>query len=351
MYDLAANTIKHLPSMTTARYGFASALLHNHIYSMTGLTNNNNEFLTTSIERFNILTREWQSMPPLMRGRYGAVAAAHGNSIFIFGGEGGQFPGFCSVQRFDVDNDDDQGTGTWHNVPGLHSHPFDAAAVTVQDRIYLMGGVLHGGGYLSNRVHIFDTTDNLWYRGADMPIASSEFTLATHGKWIFLVGGTDVNGRPVKGCYLFDTQLNEWHESPVKLDRSVRDHSTLILDEGANLLVVGGRCHDTNQNVDIVEEIITLALFPEEIRNIELRTLDARGRLPIHIAAENGLEWDRGMRYIVSSYSEGLERPNEEGDLPVIIAASGTKVDLGSLFNLIKLSVGLSLCELQDVST
>ncbi len=68
-----------------------------------------------------------------------------------------------------------------------------------------------------------------------------------------------------------------------------------------------------------------------------LSVKDSRGRLPIHIASENGMAWCDGMHSLVKANLPVIKTPDEvTGLFPFALAAAGDSKDLQSIFELLR---------------
>lgn len=70
---------------------------------------------------------------------------------------------------------------------------------------------------------------------------------------------------------------------------------------------------------------------------------DGNGRLPIHWACETGLSWELGLESIVRSNIFALEEcdPLSQGVLPFALVASNARVDLNSVYHMLRYNPGV----------
>lgn len=129
-----------------------------------------------------------------------------------------------------------------------------------------------------------------------------------------------------------------------KQDHSTFDflHSRLPLDALVRL------CHSTFRGQPFLHAAIG-NVSKDVIRMILIRlpwcisTRDVYGRLPIHVAAENGLTWEDGMDLIVEAYEESAEilDSRKTGLPPFAIAAVKQNNDLNTVYSLIHRRINL----------
>jgi len=85
----------------------------------------------------------WRLAPPLLFARFLAAVAASGKYLFVLGGYNGQY--MTSVERSEIQSDGS--LGPWSSTTPLNNPKEGCAAVSVDGRVYLMGGS-NAGVYL-----------------------------------------------------------------------------------------------------------------------------------------------------------------------------------------------------------
>ena len=78
-------------------------------------------------------------------------------------------------------------SGHWEPGVPLPLQVWGLAAVTVDDKIYVMDGGGHGG--LKNDLHAFDPDKNQWTALATMPTARSDLSAIALDRKIYAIGG------------------------------------------------------------------------------------------------------------------------------------------------------------------
>lgn len=115
------------------------------------------------------------------------ASAVYDGEIFVFGS------GF--YYRYDVANN------SWHPIaaaPSGHGHA--AEAVTVGDKIYLIGG---NAGYIYEAytsVEVYDPVADTWAVGPDLNVGRYQFGAVLSQGSIYAVGGRDENAAPLASC-------------------------------------------------------------------------------------------------------------------------------------------------------
>jgi N-acetylneuraminic acid mutarotase len=104
-----------------------------------------------------------------------------------------------------VDARGDGGPSGWSPAPAVRGGPIqETAAVAVDGRLYVIGGITGGGGF-ARAVRIFDTATQTWSDGPDLPVALHHVQAAAVDGRIFVLGGLSGAGFTAVG------QVWSWH--------------------------------------------------------------------------------------------------------------------------------------------
>lgn len=96
-----------------------------------------------------------------------------------------------------------------HNLANLRSARTQAAAVAVDNQIFLLGGI-DGSGAPTDLVEVYDIETDRWTRQESLPIAVAAAGAIAIGERLYLFGGFDQNGQPTDGIYSRDSDNQEW---------------------------------------------------------------------------------------------------------------------------------------------
>lgn len=103
--------------------------------------------------------------------------------------------------------------------------------------------------------------------------------------------------------------------------------------------------NDIHARQDLIYQLATGNIPKEHCGNVVkyfsdcMVVRDAKGRLPIHIAAESGLGWDEGMKDIAQASFTSIDCIDMvSGLMPFALAAVGNGKDLQCIFELLRLS-------------
>lgn len=338
-YDVNTKITTSMPDLPLILEGHQSVRLGDHVYIIgVGLEFKN--VLRMNISTISIEGR-FAKVSVTNEPRFNHTVATHKSTMFTFGGFNSDTAEYCNI----IDSN-------WRYLPPMDQPREGSSSVTIEDRIYILGGHNHrGDGFLSS-VIILNTLDNTWdfESTPDMPIPLFRPTTIVIGKYIVALGG--YNGRhncASNRCFIFCKETNKWYESPssTRLNTSRMNHSSVLLDDG-RIVTSGG--DNGGIELDSIESIHHIGLFPTEIRQQAIQTAThEQGQLPIHSAAEHGLKWEDGMQLLLTTYPDSLGVKSNAGDLPIVLAASGEDIDLSTVYEMFMAMLGLNLLCLEKV--
>jgi DNA-binding CsgD family transcriptional regulator len=123
----------------------------------------------------------------------------------------------------------------WVRLDNLPIPVSQAAAITYDSRIYLIGG--NSSGQVVSTVYAFDIPINTWSRLADKPTPVSDGNAAALGELIYLPGGITDTGQQTSRVEVFNPRSNSWSE--VKpLPQPLSNFAIEVLD--GKLYIFGG---------------------------------------------------------------------------------------------------------------
>jgi len=204
----------------------------------------------------------------------------------------------------------------------------------------------------------------------ELPMALEHCSAVSVGKWIFVLGGKELKEydddailtESINTCFVCDTESRTWHELPpeLQLRRPRGEGSAVLLNDGRIVMIGGEGEHDVPEWMEekegyqeregSIEFIHYIGLIPAEHRQQALRESNSQGQLPIHSAAEHGLRWEDGMKYLLEAYPESLGKKssNGDGDLPIVLAASGSETDLSTVYEMFRGMLERNLVPIQQ---
>ena len=132
LFDLATKKWEAMPPLITARTYHRSVSLDNCVYVVGGESVNNT--VLASVECLNAKRKQWLSLPEIQQAVTAPALVTYNNKIFVFGGRDSQDKDLCCTQVFDTTR------GQWSTLSNMHEVCSIGAAVTLNDCIYVVGG-------------------------------------------------------------------------------------------------------------------------------------------------------------------------------------------------------------------
>jgi DNA-binding CsgD family transcriptional regulator/N-acetylneuraminic acid mutarotase len=215
----------------------AIAILVTSVVRAPSATTNNVDDPTLAAEQGNELlargeTSRWFQRAALPASRTRAAAVTVGNLIYLIGGEVNQAPS-AEVLTYSID------TNTWQLLDTLKPTPtWSNTAVALNDKIYAAGGTTSGNRF-TNRFEVYDTRTKSWNILADLPIASSGHSMVGSGKKIYAFGFNPQSGGKLSTAdsYVYDIGNNTWQPIASMPTQRTFTGAALMDDK---IFVVGG---------------------------------------------------------------------------------------------------------------
>ncbi|EDQ86332.1 uncharacterized protein MONBRDRAFT_10923 [Monosiga brevicollis MX1] len=213
-------------ALPTPRFSLAAAVLNDGLYVLGGLyymgMDGSAPITTAAVEVLDGLV--WRPVPPLPQARGRLSAVTFQNALYVIGGMmGTDRP--TAVFRFDG--------STWTEAAPLSFPRLDAAAVVFQDEIYLIGG--RNGSVLAV-TEIFNGT--AWRPGPSTQVARYALTAVVFENSIYALGGhSGPNGVGVLA--LVEVLVGQTWQTRTPLNTARYFLAAAVLGDG--LYVMGGR--------------------------------------------------------------------------------------------------------------
>ena len=176
----------------------------------------------------------WSTLAPMLQPRSEMAIAALGGKVYVIGGyPPGRIPS-------DVVQVYDPASNSWTLGPPTPVPIHHSVAMTVGDRMFLIGGEYMGAGtgnppVFLNDVYELDVEAGEWLPRAPMPTARSGAGAGVIDGKIYVAGGRPPRGRDFA---VYDPEADEW--TPLLRLPTARNH--LAVDAiGGKLYVAGGR--------------------------------------------------------------------------------------------------------------
>ncbi len=200
---------------------------------------NTNISHASSLDGTNIVGN-WVNMQELFMPRYGVGVVTVDEKIYALGGYGEE--GFCDwVELYDPE------MNTWEPISQIPTPRYGAGIISLEKKIYVIGGYTKELGDL-NSVEVYDTELNSWESKADMPTAKSRFGIAVVDNIIYTIGGYNGEMGALNTVEAYQPETNSW--SVRKRMPSPRSR-LMAAQANGKIYAMGGYYTD---NLSIIEE-------------------------------------------------------------------------------------------------
>jgi N-acetylneuraminic acid mutarotase len=223
LYDATKDAWVSKAPMTVYRGDFAVATFQGKIYVMGGFIGINPQFIptpTAANEMYDPATDTWTNKTSLPKAAGFLEAVTVNEKIYVMGGSA------YNGTAYDINGTNevyDPVSDSGQPLAPMPTPVFNFAMTAIGDKIYVMGGMggrLNGLTIHSNQTQIYDIQTNTWTFGQAMPITTfSSVAVATTGVLapvrIYYIGGTDETtwARTNTGpcpTQIYDTQTDSW---------------------------------------------------------------------------------------------------------------------------------------------
>lgn len=189
--------------MITARSHAGAALLGDDFYVVGGDSTSGPLSLT---EIYDMKGNIWRASAALPVGLQQFGMTASGGKLYIAGGfQAGEVEGEAARATYRFWEFDPQ-IGVWTNGPRLPEARYDLGLVTVDGKLYALGGL----GEKNEQVWRFDPAVDKWQvAGNASPVSRSSAAYVASGKLIYAIGGR-IGGAPSARVDVFDTVSGTW---------------------------------------------------------------------------------------------------------------------------------------------
>lgn len=170
----------------------------------------------------------WQERAVLPTARKSLALASYGGEIFAIAGETEQ--GISAlVEHYDPVLDQ------WISQESKPTPVTDVSAAVIAGKIYIPGG-LTPSGELTNVLEIYSPIDDVWERGAELPLGISAYALISYEGNLYLFGGWD-GIRYLDSVYQYDPEQDQWNN---KTAMSTARGFAGAAVSGGKIFVLGG---------------------------------------------------------------------------------------------------------------
>ena len=187
----------------------------------------------SSAEAYNATLNKWINIEPLNQRRIGNPSVTSSGCLYTMGGW--EDKNSSSVERLDgLDQ-------SWKSVSSMQKRRIAFAAASCDDVIYVIGGsafslafaMLHWRSSYSllnvlKSVEKYDCATDKWSYVSELNIGRCRHSACVMQNKIFVVGGWNAEGEPVKEIECYDPLTDRW-EIVARIDGKLVDHSLVVL--------------------------------------------------------------------------------------------------------------------------
>jgi hypothetical protein len=243
-------SVARFPDMTTSRLRSAACYHDGYIYVCGGQKGSNLASVMRKVERFDLNRQVWESVQNLPIPLAGAVAVSVSDRIYVIGGYTYPEADQLSASVFELN----PSTGAWTDRRDMPTARKECAVAVLGGRIIVAGGRTSEG--VTNIVEEYDPTTDLWSQLTPMTVARAKAKAVVLGGIVFLVGG-ELGGNALSLVEGFNRMDGTW-TGFISMPEGRYGHG--LVATGNSLYVIGGRVRPW---YEVQPEIDVLQLPPE----------------------------------------------------------------------------------------
>ncbi|HFE38878.1 MAG TPA: hypothetical protein ENK06_10755, partial [Gammaproteobacteria bacterium] len=258
-YSTTRGTWTTAQSTLDTRDAFASTLADDTLYVIAGATRSGEA--SDDVRTYRIQTHSWGKTSPLSVPRIAATAVTHhqetSNVIYVMGG----FSGSAVLRDVEAYNPGEGNSAKWVAKSPLRIPRSRAASVIVDSKIYVFGGIgsrsVAGKEILANTTfEIYNTETDLWEVLGNMPNRRSSATTVSINDKIYLIGGL-VNGETSNAVDIYTPSTNSWETNASTLISPRKQAASIVFN--GRIYLFGG----TDKNNLALKSIETYSDFTQ----------------------------------------------------------------------------------------
>ena len=264
--DITASSSVFMPSikqmfqvspMLTPRKNHGIAIHEGLVYVVGGTTKNGN--VTRSAELYDPRTNTWSSVLSMQKEVAGVGVAMVGDFLYATGGHDAEGRPQSIVQRYSPK------INKWECVASMNASR-TRHCVVGSTNVYAFGGYSSDDDIPLMSAECYDHLSDSWVDIAPMNRRRSDACAVSAGRKIFVIGGEDILGSPIKlaSCEVYDPTANRW--TAIASIQQPRSHAGTAVIKNM-VLVLGGvdknnrelrsvECYDTDR--EAWEEVASL---------------------------------------------------------------------------------------------
>ncbi|KAI1894166.1 hypothetical protein AGOR_G00113020 [Albula goreensis] len=241
LYDERTQRWQWLAKLPIRLYRASYVCIHSILYVLGGLTmGSGDSVVSTTVYTLSLKTNQWRTAEPMLRPRYAHQSISYLHFIFVLGGIGPDRQISGSVERYN------SMFNLWEPMAPMPTPVLHPAVAANDQRIYMFGGE----DAMQNPVRmiqVYHITRNLWSRLETRTVKNVCAPAVTIEDKIYIIGGY------TRRMIAYDTKANRFVKCENMKERRMH-HSAAVIDH--KLYVTGGRYingHDVVEDSDSFE--------------------------------------------------------------------------------------------------
>jgi non-specific serine/threonine protein kinase len=194
---------RQLAPAPSKRTEVGAAAADARIFIMGGFSDS--EATVGTVEIYDTQTEGWQIGPPLPVSVNHPMATGHGGDVYVFGGYLGPGLADATDRAFVLRGN------RWLELPPMPEPRAAGGAATIEDRIYIAGGV--GPEGLASTTMVFEPAAARWSTSPGVPTQREHLGVASDGERLYVIGGRTSAGN-LATAEAFDPAANRWTSLP-----------------------------------------------------------------------------------------------------------------------------------------
>jgi N-acetylneuraminic acid mutarotase len=236
VYDPVTDSWTPKFPMPTARWGLAACAVNGRIYAIGGAKAHPGSAYAI-VEEYDPATDTWTTKTPMPTARSILSTRVVNGKIYAMGGmlsEGGVGFGSQIVEEYDP------ATDTWTSKAPMSTGRYAFGTVTLDGKIYAMGGVTSFPQSTST-VEEYDPATDTWTAKGSMPAAKTYFSASEANGKIYAIGGSPHPNQATPMVYEYGPATDTWTSKADML--SVRTALSTSVVNG-KIYAIGGSTED-----------------------------------------------------------------------------------------------------------
>ena len=231
-YDVNQDRWVRRSDMITPRFAMTTAVVKGKVFAIGGATNGWSP--SQVLEEYDPATDTWLLRSPMPTARLFPMAAVVDDRILVIGGEKPADVPNYAVEVYSTEEE------RWEELDSMPErfHVSATDAVTVNGKVYIVGGFSLPNFAPRGRMLVFDPESLTWKQGAEIPTPRFSLSVVSVGETVLAIGGVDMGLNALSIVEAYSPASDSWAERNPMLTR--RGYFSVSALRGRVLLASGG---------------------------------------------------------------------------------------------------------------